>query len=322
MSRIHTEYISCALCPRACAVDRTRDERGYCGMSSRVRVACAGLHMGEEPPISGTLGSGTVFFSGCTLQCAFCQNRQISHGAMGRDVSEAELAEILSRLEEAGAANINLVTGTQFTPGICSAVASARRAGLSIPVVWNGSGYETERTLGRLDELVDVYLPDLKTLDSGLAAELFRAPDYPETARRALQHMTRVRPAVFEEGEDGLMRRGTIVRHLVLPGRLESTREVLAWYAEHLAERSVLSVMFQYTPVEHGMPCRAPERRLTEEEYEQVLTWLEELGIDEGYVQSYETGSDWLPDFSQENPFSSELSRIIWHHGGGFTRAL
>jgi putative pyruvate formate lyase activating enzyme len=308
-------YAPCLLCPRACAVDRTRGEAGFCGETRAVRAACACLHFGEEPPVTGTGGSGAVFFTGCTLRCRACQNCQVSRGGLGAALSTDALAEVFLRLQRAGAENVNAVTGTHFIPGILEAWEAARARGLAIPLVWNSSGYETVEAVRALSPHVSFFLPDLKTLDPALAAYWFDAPEYPRAATEAILAMAEARPLV--RGPDGLPTRGVIVRHLVLPGRLEATREVLAWFSRHLAGRALLSLMSQYTPIP-GQTLPPPfNRGLTRGEWETALAAIEELGIEDGFVQDLEPGTEWLPDFARERPFSAELSRMVWHARDG-----
>jgi putative pyruvate formate lyase activating enzyme len=308
-------YAPCLLCPRACAVDRVRGGTGFCGETAVVRAACACLHFGEEPPVTGTGGSGTVFFTGCTLRCRACQNCQTSHDGLGTELAADDLAAIFLRLQREGAGNVNAVTGTHFLPGILDAWREARARGLAIPLVWNSSGYETVDAVRMLAPHVAFFLPDLKTLDPALAAYWFAATDYPRAAVQAILAMADARP--LERGPDGLPTRGVIVRHLVLPGRLAATREVLAWFSQHLAGRALLSLMSQYTPIP-GQPVEPPfDRELTEGEWAEVLAALEELGIEDGYVQELVPGTEWLPDFARERPFSAELSRMVWHARDG-----
>jgi len=310
-------YEECLLCPRACASDRTSGETGYCGESSLVRAACACLHFGEEPPITGAGGSGTVFFTGCTLKCGFCQNWQVSRCGEGAVLSEEELARIFLRLQEQGAENVNAVTGTQFAPSILGALSLARSRGLAIPMVWNSSGYETPETVAMLAAEVSFFLPDVKTLDADIARRHFHAADYPEAARAALLAMAEARPLEWD-GETPT--RGVIVRHLVLPGQLDATREALSWFAENLSGRALLSLMFQYTPIP-GQALPAPlDRMVTAEEHGQALAFLEELSIEDGFFQEPVTDSSWLPDFSRAKPFSSDLSRMVWHHAQSVPR--
>jgi putative pyruvate formate lyase activating enzyme len=318
-------YSRCLLCPRRCGVDREASLRGYCGENAALRLAFAGIHRGEEPPIAGTGGSGTVFVSGCNLGCAFCQNYQISQGdisagniprGIGRAVSSDEFAEICLMLQNKGAENINIVTGSHAAPALALGVKQARKQGLSIPVLWNSSGYDGIEVLEILKNIVDVYLPDLKTLDSVFSARFFNAPDYPEAAAATILKMMEYRELRLGE----TMLSGVMVRHLVIPGYLKNTHEVLRWFAEHCKGRALLSLMTQYTPVQAGSRKESrcgvaaiPSRYVSEEEYETVLSMLDEFGIDNGFCQELVTGSDWLPDFTRPNPFSSELSVPVWH---------
>jgi putative pyruvate formate lyase activating enzyme len=295
-------------------VDRTAGEEGYCGETSTVRAACACLHFGEEPPITGSGGSGTVFFTGCTLRCGFCQNWQTSHCGAGAPLSEEDLAALFLLLERRGAENLNMVTGTQFVPAILAALERARAAGLAIPMVWNSSGYETPETVSLLAPWVRFFLPDLKTLDDKLANERLHAADYPLHAMSALVAMAEQKPLVWQ-GE--LPVQGVIVRHLVLPGCAAQTREVLRWYRRNLHGRALLSLMFQYTPIV-GRPLPSPfDRMVSSAEHGEALAILDELGIDDGFYQEPVPDSGWLPDFSRPRPFSSDLSRMVWHYGDG-----
>jgi putative pyruvate formate lyase activating enzyme len=313
-------YKNCRLCPRDCGVNRLTEPGdqalGYCGESSQLRLAFAGLHRGEEPPLSGEFGSGTIFVSGCNLGCAFCQNWQISTGLaggkpsgesgkrLGRAVSADEFAAICLELQNKGAENINIVTGTHATPAIIRGLDAAKTGGLRIPVLWNSSGYESITALELLSGKIDVYLPDLKTLDEALAAQFFNAPDYPQAATQAIQWM-------IQAGNCRVM-----IRHLILPGCLESTRSVLRWFADNAQGKAAgnvsLSLMSQYTPIAESSPGRFVNQR----EYDTVLGWLSEFGIEDGFCQELVTGSDWLPDFTRPNPFSSELSVPVWHYAG------
>jgi putative pyruvate formate lyase activating enzyme len=313
----------CGLCPRRCGVDRAAGKRGFCGETGEIRIAAASIHRGEEPPVTGRGGSGTVFFTGCTLGCAFCQNRQISRVGMGRAVGEAEFVRICLALQERGAENINLVTGSHHGPALARFLRAARKAGLRIPLLWNSSAYEGLEALAPLEDLIDVYLPDLKTLDSALAERFFKAPDYPETAERAILRMMSLRPLPAEssgEAEPGqsprVLSSGVIIRHLVLPGYLDSTKAVLRWFSEHCRGRALLSLMTQYTPV--GPDPAIPRRQVSRAEYRRVLRWLEEFAIEDGFCQELVPGDDWLPDFNRANPFSSELSIPLWRWKDGF----
>ena len=373
-----TGYKNCLLCPRRCGADREEGRPGFCGETSELRIAFAGIHRGEEPPVTGNGGSGTVFVSGCNLGCAFCQNYQISRGtraapgsghepgngcelsrgrALGRAVKKLEFAEICLALEEKGAENINLVTGSHAAPALALGIEEARKRGLHVPVLWNSSGYDGEETLEILKDFVDVYLPDLKTLDSAVAASFFYAPDYPERAAAAILKMMEFRPLRFGPGRSQepcrkmpgrnppdnaaghekmqarIMSSGVMIRHLVIPGCLESTRQALRWFSENCAGRALLSLMTQYTPVNIPGKDLTPRRKgakedsrlsdiipdtcLTEREYKEVISMLDEFGIEDGFCQELVTGSEWLPDFTRPNPFSSELSVPVWHYARG-----
>ena len=333
-------YKNCLLCPRRCGVDREAGRLGYCGETSALRLAYAGIHRGEEPPITGSGGSGTIFVSGCNLGFAFCQNYQISTGnqisqtadadnsavnngrALGRIVDTGEFADICLALQEKGAENINIVTGSHAAPALALGIEAARKRGLSIPVLWNSSGYEGTETLEILKDFVDVYLPDLKTMDSDFASKFFNAPDYPEHAAQGIIKMMEYRKLSFAPVTETLVS-GVMVRHLVIPGYMKVTRQVLALFSENCVgsghSRALLSLMTQYTPVQapssmaRGGKTGIPDSYVSESEYEMVLSMLDEFGIDDGFCQELVTGSDWLPDFTRSNPFSSELSLPVWH---------
>ena len=269
----------CTLCPRRCGAERTAEAGGgFCRMPAGLRVARAMLHHWEEPPISGQNGAGTVFFSGCTLGCVYCQNGDISAGGFGKDISTARLREIFEELIAQGAHNIELVTPTHFLPWILPALTPR----LPVPVVYNCGGYERVETLRALEGLVDVYLPDLKYADGALAAELSGAADYFPVACEAIREMFRqVGPYVLE---DGLLTRGVVIRHLVLPGYLDNTRRVLDWIAETFAPGDVLvSLMSQYTPTANMTGRLA--RRVTAAEYRAAADYMRNCGITDGFVQ-------------------------------------
>jgi putative pyruvate formate lyase activating enzyme len=289
-------------------VNRLEGQRGYCGETAALRLAFAGIHRGEEPPITGAGGSGTIFVSGCNLGCSFCQNYQISKTGIGWVVSQDEFAGICLALEEKGAENINIVTGSHAAPAIALGSKAARQNGLSIPVLWNSSGYDGMESLELLKDLVDVYLPDLKTLDREFAAKFFNTPNYGEHAAAAILKMMEYRELRLEK----TMLSGVMVRHLIIPGLLENTRKVLAWFAENCKGRALLSLMTQYTPV--GAETKIPGRCVSEGEYKAVLSMLDEFKIDDGFCQELVPSTDWLPDFTLPNPFSSGLSVPVWHY--------
>ena len=269
----------CTLCPRQCGAERTATEGwGFCRMPAALRIARAGLHHWEEPPISGTRGSGTVFFSGCTLRCVFCQNHDISAGGFGQEISTGRLREIFRELAAQGAHNINLVTPSHFTPWILQALEKP----LGVPVVWNCGGYESIDTLKLLEGKVDIYLPDLKYADSTLAAELSAAPDYFEVATAAIEEMFRqVGPVVME---DGIMTRGVIIRHLLLPGKLPNTKACIDWVARTFRPGEVLfSLMSQYTPQPWAEGDLA--RTVRRSEYRAAAQYMANCGIADGFLQ-------------------------------------
>ena len=288
------DYRNCTLCPRRCGVDREAGQTGFCGMPAGLRIARAMLHYGEEPPISGSFGTGAVFFSGCTLRCVYCQNREISAGGKGKAVSSEQLRALFERLIDEGAQSIDLVTPTHFLPSILPALTPK----LPVPVVYNCGGYERLETLRQLEGLVDIYLPDMKYADNALAARLSAAPDYFETASAAIREMYRqTGPALVE---DGIMRRGVLLRHLVLPGYLENTLRVLEWAAETFPKNAVmLSLMNQYVPMGPARSMPPLDRRLTQEEYDGAVSWMQLCGLTFGYTQDPSAATqELLPDFN------------------------
>ena len=289
-------YESCRLCPRACGVDRTCGERGFCRMPGAIRAARAAAHYWEEPVISGSYGSGAVFFSSCTLRCRFCQNYEISDGGAGQALTSAQLRDVFLRLIDDGVQNINLVTPTQFLPSILPALTPK----LPVPVVYNCGGYESVETLRQLEGLIDVYLPDYKYSDAQLAAKLSCAPDYPEIADAAIREMARqTGPAVIEDEQ---LVRGTLVRHLVLPGYLDNTLGALDWFAETFPRGDVLlSLMSQYTPAGRAKNEPPLDRRVSEDEYAAALSYLELLGIEHGFTQDLSAAETaYIPSFDGE----------------------
>lgn len=323
---METEYDSCRTCPRNCGTNRNAGLKGFCGETADLRIAWAGLHFGEEPPVTGKGGSGTIFITGCNLRCKFCQNFQISQDGTGRTVDASEFADICLALADIGAGNINIVTGSHAIPAIATGLREARKRGLAIPVLWNSSAYETPEALALLDGLVSAWLPDLKTLNPLLSENVFHAADYPKVAKKAIRFMADRSPLVIEKGDEnapsGKMVSGVIVRHLALPGRLADTELVLRWFAEHLADKAVLSLMTQYTPVHANPHARDidafPDRTLDRGEYDRLTELLEELGIDNGFYQELVEDTEWLPDFNRTQPFSSSLARPVWHWSCGF----
>ena len=293
-------YRNCRLCPRECKVDRRAGKTGFCGMTSEVMAARAALHFWEEPCISGTEGSGAVFFSGCTLRCVFCQNHEIAAGAVGKPVTEERLSRIFLELQEKGANNINLVTATQFLPTVISALQHAKKMGLTIPIVYNTGGYEKVETLRLLEELVDIWLPDCKYRSAELAARYSRAVDYPETVKTALAEMVRQTGAPLFDRR-GMMKKGVIVRHLVLPGCVSDSKDVLEYLWDTFGNQIYVSIMSQYTPLPHVAAYPEINRKVTDEEYEEIVDYARFLGMSQVYVQEGGcVGESFIPPFNYE----------------------
>ena len=286
-------YTHCTLCPRRCGVDRTRGQLGFCKMPGQVHAARAGVHYWEEPVISGSFGSGAVFFSGCTLKCAFCQNYDISQENFGKPLTSAELRAAFERLIDESVQNINLVTPTHFLPDILPALEPK----LPVPVVYNCGGYESVETLRQLEGKIDVYLPDFKYSDNALAKRLSSAPDYFETASAAILEMYRQVGKPVIEGDE--MKRGVLVRHLVLPGCVDNSLGVLDWVAEHFRSGDILfSLMSQYVPMGRAAEMPPFDRRITELEYDSVLSYMMLLGIEDGYTQDFSSAErGYTPSF-------------------------
>ena len=291
---IEDEYRCCRLCPRNCGADRLHGIYGACGMGAEITAARAALHFWEEPCISGKEGSGTVFFSGCPLGCVFCQNREISGNHTGRVIDTDRLADIFLELQEQQANNINLVTAVHYVPSVVKALETAKKKGLGIPVVYNSSGYESVRTLQMLDGLVDIWLPDFKYIDPEPAARYSRCPDYPERAKEALAEMVRQAGApVFDNR--GMMKRGVIVRHLVLPGQTGNAKRVIRYLHDTYGDAVYISIMNQYTPMP-GIGEKYPELagRVSEQAYEKVLDFAARIGVEKGFRQE---GGTYLESF-------------------------
>lgn len=291
-------YQNCTLCPRKCGVDR-ENARGICGESNILRVARASLHMWEEPCLSGDVGSGTVFFTGCNLGCIYCQNYNITHEHHGKEITIWRLAEIFLELQEKGAANINLVTAVHFTPHIIKALDIARKQGLKLPIVYNSSGYERPETLKMLDGYIDIYLPDYKYFDPVLSKKFSFAPDYPSVVKEALREMFRqVGTPVFDA--EGMMKKGMIVRHLVLPSHTADSMNILSDLYETFGDDIYISIMSQYTPCKRFEDTPELSRKLTRYEYKKVTDFAEKLGIKNGFLQSGEAAKEsFIPDFDE-----------------------
>lgn len=296
-------YENCQLCPNLCGVDRTSGKTGRCNESSSVRIAWAGLHKGEEPPVSGANGSGMVFFCGCPLHCAYCQNYQISSaGGAGFTVSVSELASIFKELQNFGATTLNLVTGTHFVPSIIQALELAKKDGFSLPVVWNSSGYETVQTLRLIDPYIDLYLLDAKTLDKEVGRVFCGLASYADAIVPVMQFLKRRHPVTELE-----KLKGVLVRHLVFPGTLDSTFSFLKWFADNYAQNFRLSLMVQFVP-----PRANPGfKSMTRDEYFKLTDYLESLDID-GFVQEQDDNEIlWIPDFNRDNPFPDGFAKVL-----------
>ena len=306
---------SCTLCPRMCRASRSRGKTGYCGMTDEILISRAALHMWEEPCISGESGSGTVFFSGCNMGCIYCQNYKISRNIYGRDelyrkVTPEELATVFLYLQEKGALNINLVTPTHFIPQIAYAICLAKGRGLTLPVVYNSSGYERVESLKRLEGLVDIYLPDFK-YNNPKRAELYsKAPDYPAVVREALAEMFRQVGSIEFDTETGLLKKGMIVRHLVLPDTNSDTKQILRYLKEQFGDEIYVSLMHQYTPIPEQLKD-FPELRETvsDEQYDRCVRFAQNIGMENVYVQdSVAATESFIPDFGS---FDKDMIDLI-----------
>ena len=305
----------CNICPRNCKVNRER-QAGYCGMTSQLKAARAALHFWEEPCFSGNRGSGTVFFSGCALHCVFCQNQDIANGKAGKELTVERLAEIFLELQEQKAHNINLVTAGHFAPWVACALALAKNKGLTLPILYNSSGYESVETLKQLEGLIDIYLPDFKYWKQETANRYSNAPDYPLVAKVAIAEMVRqVGPAMFvtEEQAEGLemedkqaedslyiMKKGVLVRHLILPEHLEESKAIIQYLYETYGDSIYLSIMNQYTPMQGMADLGYPElnRKITDQEYDQVVDYAIDLGVENAFIQEGETAKEsFIPAF-------------------------
>ena len=291
--------MKCSLCPRMCQADR-EVTIGYCGVKNTLRVARAALHFWEEPCISGEEGSGAVFFTGCNLRCVFCQNFQIARAEQGKEITIERLADIFLELQEQKANNINLVTATHYVPQVVEALKLAKERGLCIPVVYNCGGYETVDTLKRLEGLVDIYLPDFKYVDSERAKRYSRAENYPEIAKEALAEMVRQQPKA-EFDERGIMKKGVIVRHLMLPGGIKDSKAVVKYLYETYGDQIYISLMNQYTPLPHVAEYPEINRKVKKFEYDRLVDYAISLGVENGFIQEGETAEEsFIPAFTNE----------------------
>lgn len=294
------KYENCLLCPRKCGINRSTGQTGVCGVSSEIKVARAALHYWEEPCISGKRGSGAVFFSGCSLHCVFCQNREISDGKEGKVISKERLSDIFIELAGKGANNINLVTPGQYIPDIVWAVNDAKSRGMKLPIIYNTSGYENVTELKLLEGIVDVYLPDFKYMDSTLSARYSRAKDYPSVAKQALSEMVRQQPDVVIDDATGLIQKGVIVRQLLLPGHVNDAKAVLKYLYDTYHDHVYISMMSQFTPIALK---DYPEinRTVTKREYERLVNYAIEIGITNAFIQEGDVAKDsFIPAFDCE----------------------
>lgn len=294
------KYENCLLCPRKCGINRRTGQTGVCGVSSEIKVARAALHYWEEPCISGKRGSGAVFFSGCSLHCVFCQNREISDGKEGKVISKERLSDIFMELAGKGANNINLVTPGQYIPDIVWAVNNAKSRGMKLPIIYNTSGYENVTELKLLEGIVDVYLPDFKYMDSTLSAMYSRAKDYPSVAKQALSEMVRQQPDVVIDDATGLIQKGVIVRQLLLPGHVNDAKAVLKYLYDTYHDHVYISMMSQFTPIALK---DYPEinRTVTRREYERLIDYALKIGITNAFIQEGDVAKDsFIPAFDCE----------------------
>lgn len=294
------KYENCLLCQRKCGINRRTGQTGVCGVSSEIKVARAALHYWEEPCISGKRGSGAVFFSGCSLHCVFCQNREISDGKAGKLISKERLSDIFMELADKGANNINMVTPGQYIPDIVWAVNDAKSRGMKLPIIYNTSGYENVTELKLLEGIVDVYLPDFKYMDSTLSARYSRAKDYPSVAKQALSEMVRQQPDVVIDDATGLIQKGVIVRQLLLPGHVNDAKAVLKYLYDTYHDHVYISMMSQFTPIALK---DYPEinRTVTRREYERLVDYALEIGITNAFIQEGDVAKDsFIPAFDCE----------------------
>jgi putative pyruvate formate lyase activating enzyme len=276
----------CHLCPRKCLVNRLQDEKGFCGAGKRVAVSSYNLHFGEEPPISGYRGSGTIFFTHCNLRCCFCQNYPISQLGNGQEVEISQLAKMMLKLQELGAHNINFVTPTHFVPQIVEALEVAVREGLNIPLVYNSGGYDSVETLKLLDGIVDIYMPDAKYSNPQSARTYSRADDYFEVNKKALLEMHR-QVGDLKMDREGIAEQGLLVRHLVLPEDVVGSRRVLEFIGRNISQNTYMSIMAQYHPAHRASEFPELSRRISETEYDAVLKMADELGLERGWRQNF-----------------------------------
>jgi putative pyruvate formate lyase activating enzyme len=297
----------CTICPRRCRVNRLKGEKGYCGVANEIIIAHYGPHYGEEPPISGAKGSGTIFFSSCNLRCIFCQNYQISHYRTGESCTVEELIEIFIQLEERGCHNINLVSPTPYVPFIAAAIKKARLKGLKIPFVYNTNAYENVETLKTLDGLIEIYMPDFKYRSAGIAKKLSDVPvdkGYPEYAAAAIIEMKR--QVGILTIKNGVATKGLLIRHLVLPGNLAGSEKIIEWIRDNLGTETFISLMSQFYPAHKSKEYPLINRRIRHEEYDRLTDMLVKEGFQNAFVQKLESAPLFVPDFHREEPFGDK----------------
>ena len=306
MEKMNEALSHCMVCPRKCGINRTKGQLGFCRAPYLPKVALVSQHNWEEPPISGTKGSGTVFFSHCNLGCVFCQNHDISQDGFGQEIDIERLSEIFLEQQERGFHNVNLVSAVQFIPQVAKALKIAKENGLTIPVVYNSNGYEATEGLRMLEGLVDVYLPDFKYWDDALGLEYSRCPHYRETAAAAILEMRRqVGNDIIDE--NGLMQKGIILRHLVLPGQYKDSCKVLDWVKENLGKDTFVSLMSQYTPMHKAKEIKALSRKLTTFEYDKVVDHFFKIGLENGFMQKRSSAtSEYTPTFDLAGVLNAE----------------
>ena len=291
---------SCTLCPRACKVNRLEGQKGYCHTTHELVVARAALHYWEEPCLSGQAGSGTVFFSGCTMRCVFCQNHEIALGDRGKSITIKRLSEIFLALQSQGAQNINLVTPTHYVWHIIEALHLAKKQGLHIPIVYNTSGYEKVETLKALEGLIDIYLPDFKYYSKLVAQKYASAPNYSECAKLALAEMVR-QVGTPQFNVEGMMTKGVIVRHLMLPGYLQDSKNIIKYLYETYGNHIYISMMNQYTPLQHVAKYPELNRTVAPIAYKKLVHYAMDLGVTQGFIQEGHTALEsFIPSFNGE----------------------
>ncbi len=294
---MYKEYEECTLCPRECKVNRNKGEKGFCSQTSDVKIGRSALHYWEEPCISGENGSGTVFFSGCSLRCIYCQNYSLGRGKAGKEIKENALSDVFIKLQEEGAHNINLVTADHFAPHIKDSVIKARKEGLTIPVLLNTGGYVSEQTLDILKDVIDIYLVDFKYMNPEIAQNYSNAPDYPEVVKNAICKMVEiVGDPVFQD--DGMLQKGVVVRHLCLPSHTDDSKSIIKYLFETYGTKILYSIMRQFTPIKTSEKYPQLNRTLAEKEYDEIIDYCIEIGIEDAFIQDDECASEsFIPEF-------------------------